>query len=198
MCVKRTRPKWWRALKGGVTLSCPFWKWDTVACCSVKSKHRLSGNYLLRVTNLPISSLKGVLHLKISMFCAQSSSIASPICQEGQSERTFPILAFSSWFFLVYLIFSSLFSQFFPLFFLIFDNFFAVEGGTLPRLPPYWLRHWLYLKIINTFFEKWYMHLIVNCPRNSKIASKFRLTKRFLSYWSKQHFDCWCVHHLAC
>ena len=28
----------------------------------------------------------------------------------------------------------------------------------------------LYLKIVNTFFENWYMHLIVNCPRNSKIA----------------------------
>ena len=26
------------------------------------------------------------------------------------------------------------------------------------------------------------MHLIINCPRNSKIASKLRQTKRFLSY----------------
>ena len=35
------------------------------------------------------------------------------------------------------------------------------------------------------FSEKWYMHVIVNCPRNSKIASKFRYPKQFLSYWSK-------------
>ena len=34
------------------------------------------------------------------------------------------------------------------------------------------------------------MHLIVNCPRNSEIAFKFKLAKQFLSYWSKQYFDC--------
>ena len=50
-----------------------------------------------------------------------TSSVASPICQEGQSERTFPIFAFSSWVFL---------------FFLIFCNFFAVRGDTLPLLMP--------------------------------------------------------------
>ena len=54
------------------------------------------------------------------------SSVASPICQDGQSERTFLIFAFSSRF-------SSFFPDF-PLFFPIFDNFFAVRGGTL--LPP--------------------------------------------------------------
>ena len=48
------------------------------------------------------------------------SSVASPICQEGQSERNFPIFAFSSRFFLN-------FSQFFP-------DFFADRGGTLPPL----------------------------------------------------------------
>ena len=53
------------------------------------------------------------------------SSVASPICQEGQSKRNFPIFAFSS--------------RFFP----IFGNFFAVRGGTLPSLPPQWLRHCL-------------------------------------------------------
>ena len=54
------------------------------------------------------------------------SSVASPICQEGQSERTFPIFAFSSRFFLCFPDFS--------LFFPIFCKFFAVRGGTLP--PP--------------------------------------------------------------
>ena len=33
------------------------------------------------------------------------------------------------------------------------------------------------------------LHLTVNCPRKSKIASKFR-AKQFLGYWSKQHLDC--------
>ena len=55
------------------------------------------------------------------------SSVASPICQEGQSERTFPILAFSR--------FSSFLPDF-PLFFPIFGKFFAVRGATLPPWPP--------------------------------------------------------------
>ena len=72
------------------------------------------------------------------MYSYGDSSIASPICQEGQSERTFPILAFSSDF--------SSFSQFlpnFPLFFPIFPlfpdfwQFFHCQGGTLPPLPLY-------------------------------------------------------------
>ena len=64
------------------------------------------------------------------------SNVASPICQEGQSERTFLILAFSEfWFFLD-------FFPIFPLFLPIFDNFFAVKGALCPLLPLYWLRHW--------------------------------------------------------
>ena len=58
------------------------------------------------------------------------SSIASPICQEGQSERNLPIFAFSSPFFL-----------FFSWFFSDFWQIFTVRGGTLPSLPPQWLRH---------------------------------------------------------
>ena len=50
----------------------------------------------------------------------QHSSVASPICQEGQSERIFPIFAFL------------IFSSFFP----IFDKFFVVRVGTLPPLTP--------------------------------------------------------------
>ena len=53
------------------------------------------------------------------------SSEASHICQEGQSERTFPIFAFYSRFFF-----------FFPDFFPIFGKFFTVRGGTLPPLDP--------------------------------------------------------------
>ena len=60
------------------------------------------------------------------------SSVASPICQDGQSERIFPIFPFSSRFFLFLLIFSPIFSLFIP----IFGNFFAVRRGILPPWPP--------------------------------------------------------------
>ena len=66
------------------------------------------------------------------------SSVASPICQEGQSERIFPILAFSSRFFLFFSIFFPIFPLYFLIFSLflsIFDNFSTVKGGTLPPYP---------------------------------------------------------------
>ena len=53
------------------------------------------------------------------------SSVASPICQEGQSERTFPIFAFSS--------------RFFLFFFLIFPQFlanFSLSGVLLTHKWP--------------------------------------------------------------
>ena len=60
-----------------------------------------------------------------------TSSVASPVCQEGQSERTFLIFTFSSRFF------------FFPRFFLIFSLFpdflanFSLLGVALcPPWPP--------------------------------------------------------------
>ena len=59
-----------------------------------------------------------------------SSSVASPICQEGQSEWTFPILPFLPNF--------SFFSQFFPdflLFFPIFGNFSLSRGALWPPCP---------------------------------------------------------------
>ena len=65
--------------------------------------------------------------------CCTSCSVVSPINQEGQSERTFPIFAFSSWFFPSF--------SWFSLFFLIFGKFYAVKGVTLPALPTYWLGH---------------------------------------------------------
>ena len=70
---------------------------------------------------------------------AEPSSVASLICQEGQSERNFPIFAFSSRFFWFFPDFFPGFSWFFPDFWQIF----AVRGGTLPPLPPQWLCHWL-------------------------------------------------------
>ena len=100
-----------------------------------------------------------------------SSSVASPICQEGQSERIFPIFAF---FFLIFPLFSD--SLFFPISpppspFPDFWQFFRCRGGTLPPLHPQWLRHWKYpdikkniflvhdlLKIQDKFYtKKWYV-----------------------------------------
>ena len=39
-----------------------------------------------------------------------------------------------------------------------------------------------YLQIIITFIKKYCMQLKANCPGNQKMASKFQLTKQFLSY----------------
>ena len=66
------------------------------------------------------------------MHCVGTSSVASPICHEGQSERNFPIFAFSSRFFL----FSPDFSWFFPDFSQIFGKF-SLSGVALcpPRHP---------------------------------------------------------------
>ena len=67
-------------------------------------------------------------------FRGKFSSVASPICQEGQSERTFPILAFSSRFILFVTIFPnfcSLFSRFLPLF-PDFDKFPLSRGALCP------------------------------------------------------------------
>ena len=55
-----------------------------------------------------------------------NSSVASPICQEGQSERTFPIFPL----FPDFPIFFPLFPDFLPL----FGIFFRCQGGTLPPL----------------------------------------------------------------
>ena len=74
------------------------------------------------------------------------SSVASPICQEGQSERTFPIFAFSSWFF----IFFPAFSWLLPSSSRLLAYFSLLRVALCPRaLPPVatpllWYRksHW--------------------------------------------------------
>ena len=55
------------------------------------------------------------------------SNVASPICQEGQSERTFPIFPVFFDSFPIFPLFFPIFSLFFP----IFDNFFAVKDSSL-------------------------------------------------------------------
>ena len=59
-----------------------------------------------------------------------TSTVASPICQEGQSERTFPICSLFFPIFSFFPTFSSLFSNFGHFF------FFAVREDTLPHLDP--------------------------------------------------------------
>ena len=58
---------------------------------------RLRAYYLISIKLIP--------QKQVFEFRGMSSSVASPICQEGQSERTFPIFAFSSWFFLIFPLF---------------------------------------------------------------------------------------------
>ena len=102
------------------------------------------------------------------------SSIASPVCQEGQSERNFPIFAFSSRFFL-----------FFPDFFPPFPNFwqiFAVRGGTLPPLatpvamPLFWYHKnsYFFLIIILKFHALIPKHLEENIKNVSSHGNSNR------------------------
>ena len=73
---------------------------------------------------IPRQSLQGA---KCPAFI--TSSIASPICQEGQSERTFPIFAFSC-----NCSFFPIFPDF-PLFFPDFWQIFHCQGGHSTPLP---------------------------------------------------------------
>ena len=82
-------------------------------------------------------------HWKAKILALGCSSVASPICQEGQSERTFLIFPFSSPISPLF----SWFSWFFP----IFGTYFAVRDGTLPPLTPPvatpllgWMYFWLW------------------------------------------------------
>ena len=72
-----------------------------------------------------------------------NSSVANPICREGQSERTFPIFVFSFRFFL----FFPDFSWFFPLFSRFLANFSLSGVALCPPLPPQWLRHCVIIKM---------------------------------------------------
>ena len=79
------------------------------------------------------------LHMQVWYTCSHSirtlllSRVASPICQEGQSERTFPIFALSSQFFLFFPQFFLIFSPLFP----NFCKFFPCQGWhSAPLCPP--------------------------------------------------------------
>ena len=106
-----------------VTL-CTLSKWDKVYC------------------NLSVFSAKNLIShgcrhhyapTAVYEVCCVCSSVASRFCQEGQSERTFPI-------FPLYPDFCSFsrFFQIFSLFFLIFGKFFAVKGVVATLLCVSW------------------------------------------------------------
>ena len=63
---------------------------------------------------------------------------------------------------------------------------FLFQGGTAPPTPKLEC-FWSISKLSTSFLIM--ICILVNRPRNSKIALIFRWAKRFLSYWSKQHFD---------
>ena len=87
----------------------------------------------------------------------RTGSVASPFCQEGQSERIFPIFAFSSRFFLFFPDFSSFFLIFplFPRFSPDFSRFlanFSLSGVAL--CPPCHYTGYFVLidkKLVNNF-----------------------------------------------
>ena len=64
----------------------------------------------------------------------------------------------------------------FPRFFLIFPDFwqiFAVRSGTLPPLPPQWLRHWCYSNCLR-LLRALSMPNLCNCPGPYDPGTKFR------------------------
>ena len=98
---------------------------------------------------LPFSSSLPIHSTFLICKCSASwpSSVASPICQEGQSERNFLIFAFSSWFFQFFSWF------FFPDFSTFFPDFlanFSLSGVALcPPCHPSGCATILTINIIN-------------------------------------------------
>ena len=76
----------------------------------------LSTNYVTTWVLCAMLDVQELIPLSIEILGPVFSSVTSPVCQEGQSKRTFPIFAFSSQFFP--------FFPNFPDFFPIFGNFF--------------------------------------------------------------------------
>ena len=85
---------------------------------------------MLQITLVIIFHLQ--INDKLDNHCLITSSVASPVCQEGQSERTFPIFAFSSRFFL----FFTRFFLIFPSFSRFLANFSLSRVGLCPPWPP--------------------------------------------------------------
>ena len=118
------------------------------------------------------------------LYRVTGSSVASPICQEGQSERTFPIVTFSSRFFLFFSIFSWFFLSF-PNFFPLFPDFwpfFRCQGGYSGPLAPYilLLLHYLLPTVLPVFRVRhsWYhgakcYSFLINCYTFLEMCDSF-------------------------
>ena len=91
-----------------------------------------------------------------------NSSVASPICQEGQSERTFPI---------------------FPLFSRFLANFLLSGVALWPPLPPQWLCHWTWIIVSRYFSQKQQFEEPFLLILNKKI---------FESNWIMKNFEIKC------
>ena len=94
--------------------------------------------------------------LKLLLWILYHRNVTSPICQERQSKRTFPILAFSSWFFLffsIFLHFFLIFLHFFLIFSPLFPNFwqfFSCQGGHLAPILAIPLLYHLLVMLLNS------------------------------------------------
>ena len=118
---------------------CSLWVHKT---CNIVNNSEVRHHYLTKWYHIHQCTLSMRNHYQLTSNDTTQvqyfSSVASPICQEGQSERTFPILALSSWFFLF-----SIFSRFFLSFpdFSQFLTIFSQSRGHSVPFPLYWLRH---------------------------------------------------------
>ena len=139
----------WHWFSWMVTLLCPLIDWPPVLCqCQVPQRTAPATRKLLQCIHYTDSHNRCYhwsqqRHVKLLI---THSSVASPICQEGQSEINFPIFPLfpDFWlFFPIFPLFPPIFSDF-SWFFPSFWQFFTIRGGTLPPLPPQWLRHWLH------------------------------------------------------
>ena len=101
----------------------------TASCSTIEGTTRVLWHYCMH------SCFSAYYHssVRVPSRVLRLSSVASPFCQEGQSEKTFPIFASSSRFLLFSLIFPLIFS-FFP----DFWHFFRCQGwhSARPLAPP--------------------------------------------------------------
>ena len=99
-----------------------------------------------------------------------TSSVASPICQEGQSEKTL----------LDFYLFLPDFSSFFP----DFGQFFRCQGWHSAPLHPQWLRHWLLLHNNGLYWSK---TVIFEFLENISDQIHMILCPKLLHFFEKMH-----------
>ena len=99
------------------------------------------------MTSIRYCHLSEPMNFLLGSVQCTTCSVANHICQEGQSERTFPIFAFSSRFFLSFPIFPvDCFRLLFPDFWQIFRCQGWYSAPWTPSGYARWLRHWSSVK----------------------------------------------------